>query len=193
MRAARYVSVERREALEGALANLDAFRAGSLTALTLEDAERLVRPPADEAAPNPPPEPDTNETPGVPPEDRGVDLHGEELDALRNGRSQDLEKIGEALDRAWEEFYQTKDRLAATAETSRGAISIDVPVDAKLLDWVSAFNNPATLELADQQHERVLDLAPYHLDLTALNCDSLESAIRTVAGTARSMGLDVIG
>jgi len=26
-----------------------------------------------------------------------------------------------------------------------------------------------------------------------LNCDSLESAVRTIAGTARSMGLDVIG
>ena len=26
-----------------------------------------------------------------------------------------------------------------------------------------------------------------------LNCDSLESAVRTVAGTARSMGLDVVG
>jgi large subunit ribosomal protein L11 len=26
-----------------------------------------------------------------------------------------------------------------------------------------------------------------------LNCDSLESAIKTVAGTARSMGLDVVG
>ena len=26
-----------------------------------------------------------------------------------------------------------------------------------------------------------------------LNCDSLEAAVRTVAGTARSMGLDVIG
>jgi large subunit ribosomal protein L11 len=26
-----------------------------------------------------------------------------------------------------------------------------------------------------------------------LNCDSIESAVRTVAGTARSMGLDVIG
>ena len=29
--------------------------------------------------------------------------------------------------------------------------------------------------------------------LPDLNCDSLESAMRTVAGTARSMGLDVIG
>ena len=26
-----------------------------------------------------------------------------------------------------------------------------------------------------------------------LNCDSLESAVRTVSGTARSMGLDVVG
>jgi ribosomal protein L11 len=26
-----------------------------------------------------------------------------------------------------------------------------------------------------------------------LNCDSIEAAIKTVAGTARSMGLDVIG
>ena len=31
------------------------------------------------------------------------------------------------------------------------------------------------------------------LKMPDLNCDSLESAIRTVAGTARSMGLDVIG
>ena len=29
--------------------------------------------------------------------------------------------------------------------------------------------------------------------LPDLNCESLESAIRTVAGTARSMGLDVVG
>jgi hypothetical protein len=34
--------------------------------------------------------------------------------------------------------------------------------------------NPASLEDADRQHERVLDLAPYHLDLSALNCESLD-------------------
>ena len=39
---------------------------------------------------------------------------------------------------------------------------------------MSGFNNPPTLEDADRQHERVLDLAPYHLDLTGLNCESLE-------------------
>ena len=31
------------------------------------------------------------------------------------------------------------------------------------------------------------------LKMPDLNCDSIESAVRTVAGTARSMGLDVIG
>jgi large subunit ribosomal protein L11 len=31
------------------------------------------------------------------------------------------------------------------------------------------------------------------LKMPDLNCDSLESAVKTVAGTARSMGLDVIG
>ena len=32
-----------------------------------------------------------------------------------------------------------------------------------------------------------------NLKLPDLNCDSLESAIKTVRGTARSMGIDVIG
>jgi hypothetical protein len=38
----------------------------------------------------------------------------------------------------------------------------------------SAHMNPPSLEDADRQHERVLDLAPYHLDLSSLNCDSLD-------------------
>jgi hypothetical protein len=47
-----------------------------------------------------------------------------------------------------------------------------VALDTRRL--VSAYSNPTTLEDADQQHERVLDLAPYHLDLSPLNCDALE-------------------
>lgn len=47
-----------------------------------------------------------------------------------------------------------------------------VALDTRRL--VSAYTNPPTLEDADRQHERVLEVAPYHLDLTALNCDSLE-------------------
>src|SRR4026209_1696827 len=31
------------------------------------------------------------------------------------------------------------------------------------------------------------------LKMPGLNCDSIESAIKTIAGTARSMGLDVVG
>ncbi len=39
--------------------------------------------------------------------------------------------------------------------------------------------------------KQVEDIAK--LKMPDLNCDSIESAIKTVAGTARSMGLDVIG
>src|SRR5947209_9999295 len=38
----------------------------------------------------------------------------------------------------------------------------------------SGYLNPPTLEDADEQHERILDVAPYHLDLSALNCDALD-------------------
>jgi large subunit ribosomal protein L11 len=38
--------------------------------------------------------------------------------------------------------------------------------------------------------KQVEDIAK--LKMPDLNCDTLESAVRTVAGTARSMGLDVI-
>jgi large subunit ribosomal protein L11 len=39
--------------------------------------------------------------------------------------------------------------------------------------------------------KQVEDIAK--LKLPDLNCDSLEAAVKTVAGTARSMGIDVIG
>lgn len=38
----------------------------------------------------------------------------------------------------------------------------------------SGFVNPASLESADSHHERVLEMAPYHLDLGALDCESLD-------------------
>jgi hypothetical protein len=34
--------------------------------------------------------------------------------------------------------------------------------------------NPPTLESADLQHERVLELAPYHLDFGALDCEAMD-------------------
>jgi hypothetical protein len=34
--------------------------------------------------------------------------------------------------------------------------------------------NPPSLEVADTQHERILELAPYHLDFNALDCEALD-------------------
>jgi hypothetical protein len=38
----------------------------------------------------------------------------------------------------------------------------------------SGFVNPPTLEMADGQHERILELAPYHLDFNSLDCEALD-------------------
>ena len=140
MRAERYRSSERREALSGALDRLEAFRAGDGDAgLTLQDAERLVRPPADAAATL---DEVRIEDADREPEDRDErqgDLVVAAADALIAGRQEDLDAIGTALEAAWEEFDQNGDRLAASAETSHGVIPLDMVVDTKLLDWVTAF------------------------------------------------------
>ena len=38
----------------------------------------------------------------------------------------------------------------------------------------TGYVNPPELELADQQHERVLELAPYHLDFSPLDCEAMD-------------------
>jgi hypothetical protein len=38
----------------------------------------------------------------------------------------------------------------------------------------SGYVNPPSLELADTQHERVLEVAPYHLDFSPLDCEALD-------------------
>lgn len=38
----------------------------------------------------------------------------------------------------------------------------------------SGFVNPPTVEAADSQHERVLEVAPYHLDFSPLDCEALD-------------------
>jgi hypothetical protein len=38
----------------------------------------------------------------------------------------------------------------------------------------SGYVNPAELEAADSYHERILELAPYHLDLNPLDCEALD-------------------
>jgi hypothetical protein len=40
--------------------------------------------------------------------------------------------------------------------------------------FCTGYVNPPTLEEADIQHERVLELAPYHLDFGSLDCEALD-------------------
>jgi len=52
-------------------------------------------------------------------------------------------------------------------------------------------NEPNKNKVGTVTKKQVEDIAK--LKMPDLNCDSIESAFRTVAGTARSMGIDVIG
>src|SRR5207247_4387553 len=38
----------------------------------------------------------------------------------------------------------------------------------------SGYVNPPTLETVDEQHQHVLELAPYHLDFSTLDCEALD-------------------
>jgi hypothetical protein len=40
--------------------------------------------------------------------------------------------------------------------------------------FASGFVNPPSVEVADTQHERVLEIAPYHLDFGNLDCEALD-------------------
>ena len=40
--------------------------------------------------------------------------------------------------------------------------------------FASGYVNPPTFEVADAQHERVLEIAPYHLDFGSLDCEALD-------------------
>lgn len=40
--------------------------------------------------------------------------------------------------------------------------------------FCSGYMNPPDLELADAHHERVLEVAPYHLDFSPLDCEALD-------------------
>lgn len=40
--------------------------------------------------------------------------------------------------------------------------------------FASGYVNPPSLEAADAQHERVLEIAPYHLDFGSLDCEALD-------------------
>jgi hypothetical protein len=40
--------------------------------------------------------------------------------------------------------------------------------------FASGYVNPPSLEAADAQHERVLEITPYHLDFSTLDCETLD-------------------
>ena len=178
-RAARYVNDATRESVTAALDRLDAHRRGDpRSGLTLEDATQLIRLPADkpvEDEPEPEPEPD-EDTSGIVDETpaREPDLSVESIDAILEGRDEDLEAIGAALAKAWEEF--DGDRISANAETSRGVVVLDDPVDQKLLEWVKAFCGTESFgglietDVADlpQALARYVEFNPTFLDVEAI-------------------------
>jgi Holliday junction resolvasome RuvABC ATP-dependent DNA helicase subunit len=177
-RAARYVNDATRENVTAALDRLDAHRRGDpRSGLTLDDATQLIRLPADKPVEEEPePEPEPEDTPGIvdEPPAREPDLSAESIDAVLEGRDEDLEAIGAALAKAWEEF--DGDRISANAETSRGVVVLDDPVDQKLLEWVKAFCGAESFgglietDVADlpQALARYVEFNPTFLDVDAI-------------------------
>lgn len=146
-RVGRYKDIATAEAVTSALDRLEAHRRGDPDAgLTLEDADRLVTLPADP--------PETVETPtegepdvigddggnsgGTPGPDE-PDFRDMAIDALLEGREEDLAAIGKALEDAWEEFEQNGDRLASNQSTSQGVVKLDESIDPKIIEWVTGF------------------------------------------------------
>lgn len=130
----------------GALDRLEAYRRGDPDAgLTLEDAERLVTLPVDPvtAADGPVGEPDVvdgdPESDGESPGSDEPDLREMAVDALLEGRVEDLAAIGKALEEAWEEYDQNGDRLASNQDTSQGVARLDETVDPRIIEWVTGF------------------------------------------------------
>ena len=144
-RATRYSNAARGERVSHALDRLEGHRRGRPDAgLTLEDAEQVVTLPPDKPDPRrrEPDGPDIGEP------DDGRENTEEEyepslremaVDAQLEGREEDLATIGEALEKAWEEFAQNGNRLASNEETSQGVAKLDEHVDPKVVDWVTDF------------------------------------------------------
>ena len=145
-RATRYRDAETEALVTGALDRLEAHRRGEFDAgLTLEDADRLVTLPAD-ARSTAGPQTDDLDIANEPDDDGDdateqdePDLREMAVDAILEGRDEDLAAIGEAIEEAWCEFKQNGDRLASNQSTSRGVAKLDEAVDPRVIDWVTAF------------------------------------------------------
>ena len=145
-RVTRYRDSETAELVTRALDRLEDHRRGEADAgLTLADADRLVTLPTD-----PPPtrgsetdEPDVSnehdDEGDAQAEEDEPELHEMAVDALLEGRDEDLSAIGGALEAAWDELGQNGDRLAASQETSQGVVRFEEQVDPKIIDWVTTY------------------------------------------------------
>jgi hypothetical protein len=144
-RAARYRNQETADAVNQALDRLDAHRIGDPSArLTLEDARSLVTLPRDAETVEATSERDEEEVEGgnvveVVARDEEPGFREMAVDALLEGREEDLAAIGKALEEAWKQFDETGDHLASTEETSKGVVNLDETVDPKIIEWVTGF------------------------------------------------------
>ena len=110
--------------------------------------------------------------------------HGKKYTAAREQVEDRVYALDEALP------LVQKIKFAKFDETV--ALSIRLGVDPKHADQM--VRGTVVLPHGLGKSKRVLVIAAAAKQkMPDLNCDSLESAVRTVAGTARSMGLDVIG
>lgn len=183
-RVTRYRDRATADAVTRALDRLDAHRRGEPTAgLTLEDADRLVTLPADPPVSGETPtkeEPDATDddgdgSGGTPAPDE-PDFREMAVDALLEGREEDLAAIGKALEDAWEEYDQNGDRLASNQSTSHGVVKLDESVDPKIIDWVigfcaaDRFGGLMETDVADlpQALARYAEFDPVFVDPTAI-------------------------
>jgi Holliday junction resolvasome RuvABC ATP-dependent DNA helicase subunit len=143
LRASKYRDQATADIVTLALDRLEGHRRGDAQArLTVDDADRLVTLPADppaieDAAAEGATADDGDERKSSDPDE--PDLRDMAVDALLEGRDEDLAAIGKALEEAWEEFDRNGDRLASNGETSQGVARLDETIDPRVLEWVTAF------------------------------------------------------
>jgi Holliday junction resolvasome RuvABC ATP-dependent DNA helicase subunit len=144
-RGARYRSQETADAINDALNRLDAYRSGDRSVhLTFEDAELLVTLPpdiipVDDVSTEAGNEDGVEDLGDTDSRDNEPGFHEAAVDALLDGREDDLNAIGKVLEDAWAQFDKTGDQLAATEETSKGAVKLNETVEPKIVEWVTGF------------------------------------------------------
>lgn len=140
-----YLDPERRESILSALKEVRSFLENPTldTALTLPQALKVVKPPADE---KPAVDEGEEENPGEEDDEKPSSFDDVSVGALLDGRDEDLAAVSDAIEAAWEEFEESSDsELSIVAELPGGVeISTSLPVDRNVLSWVSDFCSEKT-------------------------------------------------